>query len=361
MVEFVEGLPGRITRGGSTFEFLLNQILDRIAREDPGRLGLPLPEPELPPEIPPPPTEVPPPTTPPVPPTGPDAVLPEALVPRAQVPLPSPIVVLAQSSGDLPPLISPELRRLREAEEMMRRALEVEKGKQIIPRPPGAPPPRPPLPGPGLFEPGDLRRIGRAVSKLPKGAIAEVIVGSMIPGELGSGELNQQQVLESINRFKKTKLGQKRVAVRGPGGVRAPKPVSEPLVINVRRGRQTLLDRIRGALTSRIGKQVALGVGAAIIARRLTRSGTSTLPTAPVGPGAAPLTPAQPLPLPSGGTLPQLLPGITTGANVCETPDSKKKKKKKRRKCRARANVVWAGGRKKGQKAGSKCIAFEKR
>jgi hypothetical protein len=77
------------------------------------------------------------------------------------------------------------------------------------------------------------------------------------------------------------------------------------------------------------------------------------VPTAPGSPFPSPLTPVQPS---VGSSSPPRTP-TRTSTDQC---NCQPKRKRPARKCRARAGVIWAGGPKKGQLAGSRCISFEK-
>lgn len=69
-------------------------------------------------------------------------------------------------------------------------------------------------------------------------------------------------------------------------------------------------------------------------------------------PQNVPLTPSQPVPLPSPNRF--RTPNFD---DLCRA--NARKQRKKRRKCKQRENVVWAGGPKKGKIAGTKCATFE--
>jgi hypothetical protein len=68
------------------------------------------------------------------------------------------------------------------------------------------------------------------------------------------------------------------------------------------------------------------------------------------------LTPVEPEVLPSAG---DYLPPYFTQQTPTDQCNCRERKRQRRRKCRAKAPVRWAGGPKKGQLAGKRCISWE--
>ena len=104
--------------------------------------------------------------------------------------------------------------------------------------------------------------------------------------------------------------------------------------------------------TGPLTRSVIAGVTAAVIANLLRGRGQV---------GQVALTSQVSDLLPSPETLPRQflpLPQPRQRADPCE---ARAQRKKKQRKCLRRAGVIWAGGRRKGKSAGTRCLAFAKR
>jgi hypothetical protein len=89
---------------------------------------------------------------------------------------------------------------------------------------------------------------------------------------------------------------------------------------------------------------------------------TPTIPSTPTVPGTpvTPFTPGFPSPLtPINPGVSSSAPPFTPTRSRTDRCDCKPKRKKPERKCRARAPIVWAGGPRKGQQAGTRCFSWE--
>jgi hypothetical protein len=106
--------------------------------------------------------------------------------------------------------------------------------------------------------------------------------------------------------------------------------------------------------------------------RALEWPGTVSLAEPLPAPGPLPLEPSGspselPSPLPGPASFTPFGPSLTTlktsalrSRDDCPPCKCHKPKRSKRRKCLTRADVVWASGAKKGQKAGSRCTSFQR-
>lgn len=240
-----------------------------------------------------------------------------------------------------------------------------------------------------VLERGILKRIGRYL--LPGSVGIEAIVQ---PTELDSGELTGREVPqpwtsppnplrpgsyslpkpptdEQLDRLAGGKLARPggakqrandvlsevpvpRIARRAPIQVAAaavgpPSPVpTQQRVSGARRATQ----RVRSAMSNPMARNALAAMDVLSLARR---SGTRSALTTPQS--YAPETPrATPDPLTPVETrgVPYLQP-LTSARHDCEC---KSKRRGQRRKCKERADVVYSSGRRKGQRAGSKCVVY---
>ncbi len=142
-----------------------------------------------------------------------------------------------------------------------------------------------------------------------------------------------------------------------PARARAPAPsLPTPATPPAARSRvQRAANRIQSAMSSPTARTAITALDL-LQGRRSnsTRSQNVTpqflTPNNSPGVGLTPTSSPQPYPFP----LPQMQPP-RTGSRTCECSP---KKRGKQRKCLSRADVVWAGGPRKGKVAGSRCLSF---
>jgi hypothetical protein len=134
-------------------------------------------------------------------------------------------------------------------------------------------------------------------------------------------------------------------ATRAPGPAAIPQNAVSPPA----RG-QRVAQRIQSA-TSNPAAQLAL-----LALNLITPSSARSKATVPQAYGQPQLVPAAP---PGSGSAPRVqvfpYPVRDGGQDQC---DCKQKRRSERRKCKERADVVYSTGRRKGQKAGTKCVVY---
>lgn len=189
---------------------------------------------------------------------------------------------------------------------------------------------------------GELERLGVI---LPAGG------GVRAPGDLQeiqvrSGPLPEVQVLNRATGG--------RIAPTGSTGAPSSPPPATP-------ARSGPLGRLNRQTLNR-----ALLAGSAVgLLQTLRRRGVSS-GAAPAVETASPIRPGDEI---SPGPIPGVPPGssplpilgssfFTAGSTSSRTCSCEKRKRRRMRECKERANVKWAGGRKKGKLAGSKCVVW---
>jgi len=238
------------------------------------------------------------------------------------------------------------------------------------------------------------RRRNARVARGGRGIIGAILTGAFGATDLGNGELTPEQMAKvekdvrdaaaAKERARQAAIDALEVTVpknpygfpnaRVPGGNRtvdrraaATIPLPFPDIRGVTTAPQPRTAPTRTQRMARIVQRAQsmtrnpyaqLGVlGLSILGRR-SRSAGSDPATVAVAPLPIPDSPTQgpgssPFPLTGLGT--GLLPSTSTSAPGCSC---KPKKRGPRRQCLERAPIKWAGGRRKGKAAGSKCIRW---
>lgn len=213
---------------------------------------------------------------------------------------------------------------------------------------------------------GAARKVGGALSRrrLGGGAITGAISGVFGAGELGSGELPpeelRKQQREQVQREQRAYDAQiEGLKVSLPPGVGRIGPVK-----GIKQMPSTTPKQPAPSTSSRTGaRQRVRQLAQQILTPQLLLSAldsrrSSTRPLVIFPPtGAATSTPQLPASTPAINLPVNLTSGsfTPTAQKACQCKD---KRKSERRRCKERAGVKWAGGRKKGKTAGSKCVVY---
>jgi hypothetical protein len=211
-----------------------------------------------------------------------------------------------------------------------------------------------------------LERIG---ARGAAATVGDILLGVVTP----AGQANEQAMVNeellrvgardieaTIQRVKRDRelAAQARRARQAIASIGGPSSVPPTRAV-VRRGRR---QTIKSLLSNRL-LQIVLGAfGASSVARQLGSSAASALsvPSLPSGAGPTPSVPPT-APIPAGNV--PLNPffiastAVSGRSSSCECKKTDRKKRQKRR-CKEKAQVKWASGRKKGKPAGTRCVVW---
>jgi hypothetical protein len=186
---------------------------------------------------------------------------------------------------------------------------------------------------------------GKSLPPVPSDEqLRRIAAGAQVPrAPVGIGTPVLEQIrVPSVARLPLPQ-GQAPAAISSPAPSQAPAPVS-----------RAVGNRISQAMQSPAARNALLALD---ILTLLNRRSSQTVPRSvglpSTNPLPDPLTPIQP----SGLGSPFIV-GTSPSSSANRECDCRTKDRKKRRECKERAEVVWAGGRKKGQKAGTRCVVY---